>query len=144
MGTQVVPYTGEHAIVIVITNKGQTTCVLGGYPAVAIRAAKRALPFTYDDGGGPYLAKTTPRMLTLSPGDHAAFLVAKYRCDVGELAIATGIDVWLPGVPGSKMLPLTGPGVGTLALCRKAKPAGPPDPGNIVALSPLEFGRYAH
>lgn len=143
MGPQVVPFTGEHAIEIVIANHGRRTCLLGGYPAVAIRAANHPLPFTYDDGGGPYLAKTEPKVLTLHPGDHAAFVVAKYRCDVGQIATGTAIEIWLPGVPASKALPLTGEGVGMLAFCRKFKPNGPPDPGNTVALSPLEFGSYA-
>ncbi len=144
IGPQVVPFTGEHAIVIMIANKGQRSCLLDGYPAVVIRAGKRALPFSYDDGGGPYLSPIAPKLLTLHPGDHAAFVVAKYRCDVGELARGTAIDIWLPGVPGNRTLLLSGAGVGTLALCRKFKADGPPDPGNTIALSPVQFGRYAH
>jgi hypothetical protein len=143
MGQQVVPFTGEHAIVIVIANKGQRSCLLEGYPAVVIRTAKHVLPFSYDDGGGPYLLPAAPKLLTLHPGDHASFVVAKYRCDVGELATGTAIDIWLPGVPGDKSLALSGEGVGMLALCRKFKANGPPDPGNTVALSPVELGRYA-
>jgi hypothetical protein len=143
MGSQVVPFTGEHAIVIVIANNGHKTCLLIGYPAVAIFAGKRRLPFSYDDGGGAYLSTVAPRLLTLQPGDHAAFVVAKYRCDVGELVVGTSIEIWLPGVPGSKRLALSGNGVGMFAVCRKFKANGPPDPGNTVAVSPLEFGRYA-
>lgn len=143
LGPQVVPFTGEQAIVIVIANKGQRSCLLDGYPAVVIRSRKRALPFSYDDGGGPYLLPSAPKLLALHPGDHAAFVVAKYRCDAGELTTGTAIDIWLPGVPGSKTVSLSGEGVGMLALCRKFKAGGPPDPGNTIALSPVEFGRYA-
>src|ERR1700722_740680 len=79
MGPPVVPYTGEQAISVVLTNVGRQSCLLIGYPAVDARAGGRALPFAYDDGGGPYLTTAPPTLLRLRPRAHAAFVVAKYR-----------------------------------------------------------------
>jgi hypothetical protein len=143
IGPEVVPYTGEHALEVTITNRGRSSCVLDGYPAVTILAGKRALPFSYDDGGGPYVSTAAPKLVALHPGDRATFVVAKYRCDVGDLATATSFDIWLPGVAGEKALPISGDGVGTLTLCRKAEADGPADPGNTVVVSPIESGSYA-
>jgi hypothetical protein len=143
MGPQVVPFTGEQAIVIEVANHNHYTCLLVGYPAVVILAGKHRLPFTYNDGGGPYVSVAAPRLLRLHPGEHASFVVAKYRCDVGELAVGTSLGLWLPGVPGRKNLALSGGGVGMFALCRKATAHGPPDPGNTIVISALQSGEYA-
>jgi hypothetical protein len=143
IGPQVVPYTGEQAVQITITNKSRTSCLLDGYPAVTMLAHSRVLPFRYAEGGGPYVSNAAPKLVTLHPGDRAAFVVAKYRCDVGELATATAADIWLPGVAGEKTLSMSENGVGMLSLCRKAEASGPADPGNTVVVSPIELGRYA-
>lgn len=140
IGRPMSEYTGEESLDIVVTNTGRKTCLLIGYPAVVIQAGKRALPFTYDDGGGAYLSTQAPTLLTLRPGSQAAFVVAKYRCDVGDLAAGTSMDIWLPGVPATKTMSLA---LGSFPLCRKFKPTGPPDPGNTITVSPLEKGKYA-
>jgi hypothetical protein len=137
MGPPVVPYTGEQAIAVNLTNVGRQSCLLIGYPAVVVRAGGRALPFTYDDGGGPYLTTALPKLLTLRPRDHAEFVVAKYRCDAGELRAATSMQVWIPGVGGSWEISLARPYIGWISLCRKFKANGPPDPGNTINVSPL-------
>jgi len=141
IGRPMSEYTGEESLDIVVTNTGRKTCLLIGYRPVVIQAGKRALPFTYDDGGGAYLSTQAPTLLTLRPGSQAAFVVAKYRCDVGDLAAGTSMDIWLPGVPADQNDVL---GPRSFPLCRKFKPTRTTRPGETPSPSRrFEKGKYA-
>jgi len=137
IGPPVPAQTGEHAIEIEIRNLSPATCSLKGYPTVAFRSGRRALPFRYRDGGGPYLPGAGPRLVRVRPGRMVWFIVAKYRCDVGTLASATAIDVRLPGSDRWQSLPLRHRYVGWIGYCRRASGSRRPDPGNTVAMTPV-------
>lgn len=73
--------------------------------------------------------------MTVQPGGAAWILVAKYRCDLGDLRDATTIALTVPGAANE----LTGPlprngGVAALTYCR----GGADDPGQTVIVSPIE------
>jgi hypothetical protein len=73
--------------------------------------------------------------VAVQPGGAAWILVAKYRCDLGELRDATTIELTLPGAVSvlADPPPLDG-GVSALPYCR----GGDDNPGETVTVSPME------
>src|SRR5690349_6180631 len=119
-GPQVSPQTEEHADWYTLTNHGPAACVLDGYPAVTLYRA---------DG------------TRLRPGASAWVLVAKNACIGPGRWRAARIRIALPG---QRHESVTGPvaaghgGVAMLDHCRD-----PRDPGEAVAVSPVEPTRLA-
>jgi hypothetical protein len=131
--------TGEQADLFKLTNRSSRTCTLDGYPGVSLSHLSKRLAFIYLDGGGPYVTKQKPQRVTLAPGQHGSFLVAKYRCDGGVLSAATSIRIVLPATPsGSVILGLGGLTAGALDYCKRYPGDQPVDPGNRVTVSPVE------
>lgn len=136
-GPPVTPMTGEHAVLYKIVNRGRAACSLDGYPDVALLASSgRRLPFHYTDGHSMYITRAKPKDVILPRGGFAYVQVAKYRCDLGDLADAVTIRLVLPG---SGRIASTGPvephglGVASLTYCK----GGPADPGQTVGVSPV-------
>jgi hypothetical protein len=79
--------------------------------------------------------------VTVQPGGAACILVAKYRCDLGELRDATTIRLTLPGTVSvlADPLPPDG-GVSALPYCR----GGADDPGQTVTVSSIEPAPCQH
>ena len=94
-------WSGEHGVLYKLVDHGGSACTLAGYPQVRLYEGGHALPFSYASGGGPYVTRKHPAMVTLKPGGAAWILVAKYRCDVGVLRTATLLSVRLPGISGA-------------------------------------------
>lgn len=68
----------------------------------------------------------------------AYVLVAKYRCDIGDLASAATIKLTLPGrVPIVLAGAVAAPGLGGVASLDYCK-GGLNDPGQAVGVSPIE------
>ncbi len=135
-GPRLAPMTGEHGVFYELVNHGHLACTLTGYPHITLYADGDALPFRYVFGVGPYVTGKPPATVTVKPGGAAWILVAKYRCDLGDLRGATSITLTVPGTVGAA---LTGPvspdgGVSALSYCR----GGADDPGQTVAVSPVE------
>jgi hypothetical protein len=134
-GGQVSPATGEHALILTLTNKSPKYCQLLGYPSVRFYAATgRVLPFAYHHVS-QYFPRIVPRLVGLKPGTHGYFEVAKYRCDVGDLMTPSVVRVALAATPGaslSRRIPPS-PGVGVLTYCK----GGVNDPGQLVSVSPI-------
>jgi hypothetical protein len=130
--------TGEHAVMYALTNRGAVTCALSGYPGVVLYDAEgAALPFRYARGGGAYVTSRRPVTVMLAHGVSAYVLVAKYRCDLGIARNATGIRLTLPAARGAAFAGREAVGVAGaagLSYCR----GGPRDPGQVVAVSPVE------
>jgi hypothetical protein len=133
------PATGEQGVAFFVTNRSGSTCSLKGYPRVELIASGKPMPFDYQDGGGPYITTRKPEEVTLLPRGRAEFLVAKYRCDVGEIQPpASVMRVTLPGSSTvlrrhhSRVVQEAG-----LNYCKAFR--GPPasDPGNTVVVSPV-------
>lgn len=136
-GPPVSPMTGEHSVLYKIVNRGRAACTLDGYPDVALFASSgRRLPFRYTDGHSMYLTGAKPKDVILPSDGFAYVQVAKYRCDLGDVAEAVTIRLVLPG---SGRIVLTGPvephrlGVASLTYCK----GGPADPGQRVGVSPV-------
>jgi len=124
--------TGEHGAYYELINHSGRACTLAGYPQVTLSVGGDALPFRYVFGRGPYVTGKAPATVTVNPGGAAWVLVAKYRCDLGDLRDATAVSLTLPGTAR----PLTGP-VSPPALLSYCK-GGASDPGQVVAVSPVE------
>jgi hypothetical protein len=136
-GAFVVPMTGEHAVIYALANKGPVTCELSGYPRVVLYdAGGAALPFRYARGGSAYVTSRKPVIVVLARGASAYVLVAKYRCDLGVARNATAIRLTLPtrgaAFAGREALAIAG--AAGLSYCR----GGPHDPGQVIAVSPVE------
>lgn len=130
--------TGEHADLFELTNVSRRSCVLDGYPRVTLSHDEKRLPFVYRHGGGPYVTRRAPQRVTVQPGRHAYFLVAKYRCDGGILSTVTSIRILLPATAtGAMTLNLREPGVGEFDYCKRYPGDQAIDPGNRVAVSPI-------
>ena len=84
----------------------------------------------YSRGGGTYVTRAAPRLVTLRPGGAAWFLVTKYRCDLGTIRAATSMTVTLPGARTGHKMPA--PYCSSMDYCR----GGPSDPGQLVTVSP--------
>jgi hypothetical protein len=136
-GPEVSPATGEHAELFVLTTGSNQPCVLDGYPHVTLSGPAGTLPFIYARGGG-YVTPERPHGFTIVSGGRAYFLVAKYRCDGGNLGTATLIRAALPGSPKALVLDLRGRGVSEFDYCRRYPGDQRVDPGNRVAVSPFE------
>jgi len=142
-GAFVVPMTGEHAVMYVLTNRGPVACTLSGYPQVVLYDAEgAALPFRYARGGGAYVTSRRPAPVALARGASAYVLVAKYRCDLGIVRTATAIRLTLPGARGAAFAmreAVASTGAEGLSYCR----GGQHDPGQVVTISPVEPTRQA-
>lgn len=100
-GSGVSPATGEQGVVYTLKNEAEQSCYVLGYPDVTLQdRSGRALAFHYVRDHVQYVTSQPPRRVSLRPGSISYFLVAKYRCDVGQTAVATMITVVMPGGPG--------------------------------------------
>ena len=138
------PVTGEHGDIYLVRNHGMITCTLGGYPEIGLTAGTATLDFRYADGAGQYVTHRPPGTVTLLAGADAYFLIAKYRCDVHVAATATRVLIRLPGQETTFRLPVqsttaSGHGAAILDYCIGN---GEPDPGDIVAISPIASSLY--
>ena len=137
-GQRLSPMTGEHRVMYTLTNRGRVSCTLAGYPDIALFTASGArLPFHYTRGHGEYVTSAPPTTAVLAPGVSAYVLVAKYRCDLGSQLNAAAIRLTLPGpqpVVLTGRVAADGAGVSELSYCR----GGPADPGQVIAVSPIE------
>jgi Protein of unknown function (DUF4232) len=136
-GAFVVTMTGEHAVMYALTNRGPVTCALSGYPKVVLYDAEGVeLPFRYVRGGGAYVTSRKPVTVVLARGASAFVLVAKYRCDLGVARNAAVIRLTLPtrGAAFARREALALAGAAGLSYCR----GGPRDPGQVIAVSPVE------
>ncbi len=76
-------------------------------------------------------------LVLLKPGAAAYLLIAKYRCDLGIVSDAVSVQLTLRVAGGamvSRRLRLPATGAAGLSYCA----GGRHDPGQLVALSPLE------
>ena len=137
-GVPVSPMTGEHAVVLVLANRGPVPCSVRGYPRITLLGARgHAMPFRYADGGGTYVTSRKPATVVLAPGAAAYIVVAKYRCDLGITRTAAAIRLTLPAARGHVFTarePIGVRGAPGLSYCR----GGSHDPGQLVTVSPVE------
>ncbi|MDQ2739161.1 MAG: DUF4232 domain-containing protein [Actinomycetota bacterium] len=132
-GPRLSPETGEHGVIIAVSNASSTPCTVTGYPEVTLRNATSTLPFTYVAGKGQYVTHRQPRPVIVGGAKLAYFLVAKYRCDIGVNEPATGMNVLLPGQGTTYSVP-TRWLRGAFDLCK----GGTTPNGSTIMISPFE------
>jgi hypothetical protein len=137
-GEQISPETGEHGVMLRLTNRGAASCTLLGHPTVRLSADGRRLPFRFVHGAG-YYTQGSPKPVRIAPRRSAYVLVAKYRCDGETIATADEISIRLPQMPHALRLafPTTLLGGSYLSYCGASSGPDARDPGNVVTLSPV-------
>lgn len=122
--------TGQHSATFVVTNASARSCVIRGYPRIALLDRRgRVLDFTYHRGGDQMITARRPRRVAVKAGGRVYFAINKYRCDVRYTALATAISVQLPG--SASALRLNAPAAPVLDFCGSAAPSG------LVSVSPV-------
>jgi hypothetical protein len=114
---------GEDGFVITLTNLSAERCQIHGYPTVRFyTSAGRLLTFN-DVHTSVYFRHRPPRLVPLVPGGHGYFLVAKYRCDIGNRYWSSFFYVVAPYTTGSPRVVHArgdglGGGVGVMDYCK--------------------------
>ena len=129
-GPAVSPQTGEHSLIVSLTNRARVVCRLAGFPTVSLLKGTEVLPFRYVDGRSSYFSSGGAGEVVLAPRRAAYVKIAKYRCDVGDLRVATTVRLGLGAGGPSLSLALSG-SYPDLAYCE----GGRQDPGQTVAVS---------
>lgn len=117
-GGTVSAQAGEHILAFGLQDAAARPCAVVGYPRVRIERHRQPTPLHAAYGVG-YVSDHA-RRVRLTPGQSAYFIVAKYRCDVGEAGPATRIVVRLRHRLGSLTRKLTGD---LFNRCRRGNPA---------------------
>jgi hypothetical protein len=130
IGPPVSPETGEHPLLLTLTNEGPGACYLDGYPGITLYDANNALlPLSYQRHGyqttGP-----APQRVDIAPGSAAFVMVSKYRCDSGDKDTAVSLRLIPPDDTTSMTVSIQGQQ--DLSYC------GPGDPGSELEISPVE------
>src|SRR6185437_5376931 len=96
------------------------------------------LPFDYLQHGDQVITSDAPGRVDVSPGGTAYVTLNKYRCDLGDRAMARRVHLLLPHEATPLQVTLSSPGP-TISF----EYCGPGDPGSIVSISPIAatFGR---
>jgi hypothetical protein len=132
--------TGQHTLALRLTNRGSRTCVLDGYPRVALYDAAGAIPFVIGHGGDQMISSRPPRPVVVRPGGRAFVVLNKYRCDRGAV----------PGTRVTRRIRITSgaPATGSASISfgdqhaipmpyRVPDYCGKGDPGSKLAVSPF-------
>lgn len=124
-----VPGDGRARRAVRAENRSSAACTLDSYPQVVLYGSHRAVLLVhYVKGGGAYLTRDKPVAVVLAPGASAYVLVAKYRCDLGEVRTAATVRLTLRAADGGTFAgraAVGGLGSEDLSYCR----GGPRDPG---------------
>jgi len=125
--------TGQHTLSLTLTNRSTRPCSLLGYPTAALfDAAGGELPFDYQQHGDQVVTSTAPRRVDISPGSMAFVTLNKYRCDLGDRAVASRVQLLLP-TDATPLQATLSPLVSAMSFGY----CGPGDPGSIVSISPI-------
>jgi hypothetical protein len=83
LGPDVSEATGQHTLALRLANRGSATCVLDGYPRVALYDAAGVIPFVVRLGGDQMISARPPKPVEIAPDRRAFVVMNKYRCDRG-------------------------------------------------------------
>jgi hypothetical protein len=126
--------SGEEAFTITITNVSAQRCDIHGYPTVRFyTSAGRLLTFSYVHSS-LYFKKQSPKLVILAPRGHAYFIVAKYRCDVGERYVSSFFYLLAPYTTGAPTVEhVGGDQAGVMPYCDGSSRG----PGQSLGISPV-------
>ncbi|MCU1589601.1 MAG: Uncharacterized protein JWP11_857 [Frankiales bacterium] len=123
---------GESGVLLAITNIGPGPCVLDGYPELTLLDLRgKPLAFSIEHTGSQTITAGPAGEVTVPVGGLAYVAFGKYRCDLGDKALAAAVDVTLPGRAFPLQVPLPAT-PSRLGYC------GPGDPGSRIVVSPVE------
>ena len=89
---------GQATLPLVMTEHAATSCVLKGYPSLALLGRTgRPIPFRYAHNGDEMITGARPKPITLRMGTSAYFALNKTACQVQPTRIARTIRIALPG-----------------------------------------------
>jgi uncharacterized protein DUF4232 len=89
---------GQATLPLVMTEHAAMSCVLNGYPSVALLdRSGRLIPFRYAHNGDEMITGARPKPITLRTGNSAYFALNKTGCQVRPTRIARTLRVALPG-----------------------------------------------
>jgi hypothetical protein len=131
-GPRISEQTQQDTRMLVLRNTSASACTLDGRPTITLSdRGGQTLSFDYRDRGDNTLTHARPRTMSLRPGTDAYFAVNQNACVTHPRAIATQVQVALPGVQRTLSLrwrrdPLFGE-------CATSDPAG-----RTVDVSPFE------
>jgi hypothetical protein len=130
IGPPVSPETGEHPLLLTLTNEGPSACYLDGYPGITLYDARNELlPLSYLRHGYQTIGPA-PQRVDIAPGSAAFVMVSKYRCDSGDIDTAVSLRLIPPDDTTSMAVSIQGQT--DLSYC------GPGDPGSELDISPVE------
>jgi len=134
-GPEISPATGEAALIITLSNTGRGSCKLDGYPRVRLVTSAGVVLRLPQVTRSQYIIATRPHPVMLAVGAFAYVAIAKYRCDLGDLQVASQLQLTLPGAAAGPVftVPVVG-ATGTMSFCK----GGSTDPGNVIAVTPVE------
>ena len=128
--------TEQNTAPLAVTRVGGQSCTLRGYPQIVLLGAGgHKLGFRYSHRGDLVVAARSPRVVHVTGGASAFFLLNKNSCVSREGKVARWLQVALPGVRGRLALRL--PRYPLLGFCPTHFPHGAIDPGMVVDVSPL-------
>lgn len=130
-GPRISEATEQNTLVLVFRNTSATTCVMRGYPAIALAdRARHRLDFSYGRRGDQMLTSAPPTLVMLPPSGLAYSAVNKNSCVGSQLGSAASAEVTPPGQRGPLVLRL--PPYPILGYC------GAGDPGHTIDIAPVE------
>lgn len=131
VGSPVSEPTGQHSLLLTLTNLGSEPCYLFGYPGVTLYDARDVvLPLSYQRHGDQVVTASAPQRVGVASGNAVFVMINKYRCDLGDEATAATLRLIPPDDTTSMTLSIQG--LMDLSYC------GPGDPGSTLEISPVE------
>jgi hypothetical protein len=91
--TSISEKTGQHTVAFSLVNASAHVCLLRGYPSVVLHIGKRVLPFTITHKGDQMITDQPPAPVALQPHAAAWVLLNTYRCDLGDRAFVTDVEL---------------------------------------------------
>jgi hypothetical protein len=131
-GPVVSPATGQHPYVFRLENRSRASCLLKGYPSVALLDARgHARPFVISHRGDQMVTPALPKVVRLRPGRSAFFMLNKYRCDLGFASTQRirQLRIGLPAEPRAMRLKIALPRWPQIGYCGRG------DAGSVVTVS---------
>jgi len=96
-GPEVSAATGQNPLSIVLTNRSAKPCVVKGYPAIAfVDVHGKRLPFRVSHRRDQMVTSRPPVAVWVRPHRSAFFVLNKYRCDLGNLAVGRNCALPFP------------------------------------------------
>jgi Domain of unknown function (DUF4232) len=122
--------TGQNTLAMRLTNRRTMSCLLDGYPVLALYDSHGRIPFTIYHGGDQMVTSGKPSRVVVAPGRTGVIVINKYRCDIGTKRITSELSIGLSGVARKTIA--YPPGHGVFGYC------GSGDPGSTISVSPFE------